>query len=94
MDDRCEGCLKIGQKAPDFSVLSTFGPVSLADYKGKWLVFFSHPGDLSLVLKCKPVKRRWINGFSDINTSNFHQNYVCVREVNPPSCATRWVDFT
>ncbi len=49
MDDRCEGCLKIGQKAPDFSVLSTFGPVSLSDYKGKWLVFFSHPGDFTPV---------------------------------------------
>ena len=49
MDDRCEGCLKIGQKAPEFSVLSTFGMVSLNDYKGKWLVFFSHPGDFTPV---------------------------------------------
>lgn len=44
MDNRCEGCLKIGQMAPDFTALSTYGPISLSDYKGKWLVFFSHPG--------------------------------------------------
>lgn len=49
MDDRCEGCLRIGQKAPDFTALSTFGPISLSDYKGKWLVFFSHPGDFTPV---------------------------------------------
>ena len=49
MDERCEGCLKIGMRAPDFSVSSTFGPVSLSDYKGKWLVFFSHPGDFTPV---------------------------------------------
>jgi peroxiredoxin (alkyl hydroperoxide reductase subunit C) len=49
MDNRCEGCLRIGQKAPAFSMLSTFGPVSLSDYKGKWLVLFSHPGDFTPV---------------------------------------------
>lgn len=49
MDNICEGCLKIGQKAPDFTSMSTFGPISLSDYKGKWLVFFSHPGDFTPV---------------------------------------------
>ncbi len=47
--DTVQGCLKIGQKAPEFSSLSTFGLVSLSDYKGKWLVFFSHPGDFTPV---------------------------------------------
>lgn len=37
----------IGEKAPDFKADTTFGPVSFpADYKGRWVVFFSHPGDL------------------------------------------------
>lgn len=43
------GCLKIGQKAPDFCTLSTFGRVCLSDYKGKWLIFFSHPADFTPV---------------------------------------------
>lgn len=41
------GNVKIGQKAPDFEAETTFGKVSLDDYKGKWLVLFSHPGDFT-----------------------------------------------
>lgn len=41
--------IKIGQKAPDFTADTTYGTVSLDDYKGKWLVFFSHPGDFTPV---------------------------------------------
>ena len=41
--------VKIGQTAPDFSANSTYGPVCLNDFKGKWLVFFSHPGDFTPV---------------------------------------------
>lgn len=35
--------VKIGQKAPNFEAITTFGNISLDDYKGKWLVLFSHP---------------------------------------------------
>ncbi|WP_312640953.1 peroxiredoxin [Hydrogenoanaerobacterium sp.] len=41
--------LSIGMKAPDFSANTTFGPIKLSDYKGKWVVFFSHPGDFTPV---------------------------------------------
>lgn len=41
------GNVKIGQRAPDFEAITTFEPVKLNDYKGKWLVFFSHPGDFT-----------------------------------------------
>ena len=37
------GNVKIGQKAPEFEAQTTFGNVTLNDYKGKWLVLFSHP---------------------------------------------------
>lgn len=37
------GNVKIGQKAPDFEAVTSFGNVSLQDYRGKWLVLFSHP---------------------------------------------------
>lgn len=43
------GNVKIGQKAPDFDAITTYGNVKLSDYKGKWLVFFSHPGDFTPV---------------------------------------------
>lgn len=43
------GNVKIGQKAPEFEAITTFGKVCLNDYKGNWLVFFSHPGDFTPV---------------------------------------------
>lgn len=41
--------LSIGMKAPDFSATTTFGPIKLSDFKGKWVVLFSHPGDFTPV---------------------------------------------
>ena len=43
------GNVKIGQKAPEFEAVTTFGKRTLNDYKGKWLVLFSHPGDFTPV---------------------------------------------
>ena len=39
--------LKIGMEAPDFDAISTTVEISLSSYKGKWVVFFSHPGDFT-----------------------------------------------
>ena len=39
----------LGSKAPDFEANTTFGPIKLSDYKGKWVVLFSHPGDFTPV---------------------------------------------
>ena len=43
------GNVKIGQKAPDFEATTSCGPRTLNDYKGKWLVLFSLPGDFTPV---------------------------------------------
>ena len=43
------GNVKIGQFAPDFDAETTYGPKTMQDYKGKWLVLFSHPGDFTPV---------------------------------------------
>ena len=37
------GTVRIGQKAPEFEAETTMGRINLNDYKGKWVVFFSHP---------------------------------------------------
>ena len=37
------GVVKIGQIAPDFSATTTLGDISLSNYKGGWVVLFSHP---------------------------------------------------
>ena len=40
---------RINEPAPDFSSVTTHGPKSLSDYKGRWLVLFSHPADFTPV---------------------------------------------
>jgi peroxiredoxin (alkyl hydroperoxide reductase subunit C) len=42
--------LMIGEKAPHFEAGTTFGTIRFPeDYRGKWVVFFSHPGDFTPV---------------------------------------------
>jgi peroxiredoxin (alkyl hydroperoxide reductase subunit C) len=40
----------IGEKAPAFKAVTTQGPINFPDdFKGKWVVFFSHPADFTPV---------------------------------------------
>ena len=41
--------IRIGELAPDFIARSTKGQVRLSSYRGRWLVFFSHPADFTPV---------------------------------------------
>ncbi|PZN97007.1 MAG: peroxiredoxin [Alphaproteobacteria bacterium] len=41
--------LLLGDTAPNFEARTTMGPVSLSDYRGRWLVLFSHPADFTPV---------------------------------------------
>lgn len=43
------GLPRMNEPAPDFTALTTHGMKSLSDYKGKWLVLFSHPADFTPV---------------------------------------------
>ena len=43
------GNVKIGQFAPEFEAETTHGNIKLSDYKGKWIMLFSHPGDFTPV---------------------------------------------
>ena len=40
---------RLNEPAPDFTAPTTHGDKSLSDYKGKWLVLFSHPADFTPV---------------------------------------------
>ena len=56
--------IQVGQKAPDFKAEAALGNdefknISLADYKGKWLVLFFYPLDFTFVCPTE------INAFSD-----------------------------
>ena len=63
------GNVKIGQKAPEFDAITSFGPKSLNDYKGKWLVLFSHPGDFTPVCTTEMIAfARAYTYFQKLNT--------------------------
>jgi peroxiredoxin (alkyl hydroperoxide reductase subunit C) len=48
MDEQGNRLPLIGEKAPSFEVETTQGTIKFPDdYKGKWLIFFSHPADFT-----------------------------------------------
>ena len=46
---QCPSFPRINEPAPAFKAETTFGPRSLEDYRGKWLILFSHPADFTPV---------------------------------------------
>ncbi|MEW6133379.1 MAG: peroxiredoxin [Pseudomonadota bacterium] len=47
--NNCPTMPRLNEPAPDFKAKTTHGVKTLADYKGKWLVLFSHPADFTPV---------------------------------------------
>ena len=40
---------RLNEPAPEFSATTTHGPKKLTDYRGKWVILFSHPADFTPV---------------------------------------------
>ncbi len=70
MQDVERTCLpQLGSKAPDFTADTTFGPIRLSDYKGQWVVLFSHPGDFTPVCTTEFIAfSRYFPKFKERNT--------------------------
>jgi peroxiredoxin (alkyl hydroperoxide reductase subunit C) len=49
METPTQGMVRLGDTAPDFTARTTKGRVRLSDYRGRWLVFFTHPADFTPV---------------------------------------------
>ena len=43
------GLPRIGDPAPQFTADTTFGTLKLEDFRGSWLILFSHPADFTPV---------------------------------------------
>ena len=61
--------LRLGMQAPDFEANTTCGNVKLSEYKGKWVVFFSHPADFTPVCTTEIIAfQKMIKYFEERNT--------------------------
>ncbi len=59
----------LGDAAPDFTAVTTDGVKSLSGYRGKWVIFFSHPGDFTPVCTTEFIAfARRYQDFRDRNT--------------------------
>ncbi len=65
------GNVRIGMQAPDFDADTTYGKISLNNYRGKWVVLFSHPGDFT------PVCTTEMIAFSRAN-KDFEERNACL----------------
>lgn len=59
---------RINEIAPEFTAKTTHGMVKLSDYRGKWVVLFSHPADFTPVCTTEFVEfARHQDEFADRN---------------------------
>ncbi|MDE2516045.1 MAG: peroxiredoxin [Rhodospirillales bacterium] len=49
MDPSFSSAPLLHEAAPDFTARTTLGPRRMADYRGRWLLFFAHPADFTPV---------------------------------------------
>jgi peroxiredoxin (alkyl hydroperoxide reductase subunit C) len=67
--DAAPALVRLNDPAPQFKAHSTQGEISLSDYKGKWVVLFSHPADFTPVCTTEFVEfARLQDEFSQRNT--------------------------
>jgi len=60
---------RLNEPAPDFEAPTTHGVKKLSDYRGKWLVLFSHPADFTPVCTTEFIAFAHRAGdFAEINT--------------------------
>ncbi|PLX44283.1 MAG: peroxiredoxin [Hyphomicrobiales bacterium] len=60
---------RLNERAPEFKAPTTHGEKTLDDYKGKWLVLFSHPADFTPVCTTEFIAfAKAVDEFKSINT--------------------------
>src|SRR5690348_4651498 len=70
---------RIGEAAPEFEAKSTHGLIHLSDYKGKWVMLFSHPADFTPV--CSTEFMAFAKRFNDFQALNVQPIGVSIDSV-------------
>ncbi len=60
---------RLNEPAPDFTAKTTHGDIKLSDYKGQWVVLFSHPADFTPVCTTEFIAfAKRFDDFKKLNT--------------------------
>lgn len=72
MSNSAEGCLRVGQPAPDFTATAVvdqeFKTIKLSDYRGQYVVLFFYPLDFTFV--CPTEITAFSDRYSEFNALN------------------------
>ena len=81
----------IGDKFPEITVQTTYGPKKLPDdYKGKWLILFSHPGDFTPVCTTEFVS--FAKNYDTFQALNTDLLGLSVDQVQPHMKWVQWIE--
>lgn len=80
---------RIGSPAPNFEAVTTHGNLSLNDYKGKWVILFSHPADFTPVCttefigfqKISPQLKELNTELLGLSIDSVHSHIAWVRNI-------------
>lgn len=67
-EEQAQGLPRLNEPAPNFEAVTTHGKKTLSDYRGKWLVLFSHPADFTPV--CTTEFMAFANHYNEFATLN------------------------
>lgn len=82
--------LLIGDYMPEMTVQTTYGMRNIpADYKGKWLILFSHPGDFTPV--CTTEFVAFANHYETFKKLNTELLGLSVDQVQPHMKWVEWI---
>lgn len=80
---------RIGSPAPQFEALTTHGELKLEDYKGSWVILFSHPADFTPVCttefigfqKISPQLKEMNTELLGLSIDSVHSHIAWVRNI-------------
>ncbi|MGB9740510.1 MAG: peroxiredoxin [Candidatus Bathyarchaeia archaeon] len=61
-EEKRRSMLGLGEPVPDFEAVTTHGVIKLSNFKGKWVILFSHPADFTPVCTTEFVAFAKIQG--------------------------------
>lgn len=83
------GLPQIGSKAPKFEAVTTHGTLTLDDYKGSWVILFSHPADFTPVCTTEfvgfqqvyPQLRKMNTELLGLSIDSLHSHIAWIRNI-------------